>query len=148
MSKHDPTLDRFDFERIAAEGKVARAEFLKANCGPPLRTLEVAALVASLGAVLIFGHASTSRRMLDATARLERMATRLENAASITPAAARDVAHFMGEARYDCLQVTCRSDLEARNHVARARIETRLRTIARLPDITASNRHRTSGMGE
>jgi hypothetical protein len=145
MSKHDPTLDRFDFARLAAEAQADRAEFLKRNCGPPLRIVEVAALAAALGAVLIFGHASGDRRMLDATTRLERTATMLEQASNITPATARDIAVFVGQSEYDCRQVACRSEVEARNRVARTRIERRLETIARLPEITAISHVRTSG---
>jgi hypothetical protein len=88
----------------------------------------VAIGVAVLAAPIVAGiagiGANDARRVLEATAQMEQLATKLEHAKKIAPETKLEIARLTRLPWYDCKQIACRASLEARNRAARIRLET------------------------
>lgn len=86
----------------------------------------VAALAAPLVANIVGIGANNQQRVLEATVRMERLATDLEHAKKIAPTTRLEVARLIGQPWYDCNQLACRAALDARNRLARERLQAAL----------------------
>ena len=86
----------------------------------------VAALAAPIIASIAGIGANNAQRVLEATVRMERLATDLEHAKKIAPETKVEIARLTREPWYDCNQLACRAALETRNRAARERLQAAL----------------------
>jgi hypothetical protein len=90
--------------------------------------LGIAALAVLIAASISGGIAGivpyNQQRVLEATALMEQLATKLEHAKRIAPETKFEIARLIRQPWYDCSQVACRTALETRNRAARARLQT------------------------
>ncbi len=86
--------------------------------------------VAAFGAPIVVGLAgigsNNQQRMLEATVRMERLATELEHANQIAPETKLEVTRVIHYPWFDCKQMACRKTLEMRNRAARERLQAAL----------------------
>ncbi len=83
-----------------------------------------AAVLACTGAFALFLAYGSSNRPLEATVQMERLAAKVERAKAIDPATAHEIARLIGQPWYDCNQVACSAQMQARNGLARDRLQT------------------------
>ena len=83
----------------------------------------VAVLAAPIVANIAGIGANNAQRVLEATVRMERLATELEHAKKIAPTTRLEIARLIGHPWYDCNQLACRTTLEMRNRAARERLQ-------------------------
>jgi hypothetical protein len=98
-------------------------------------TIKSLAGMAACGAFAVF-VASTGPGPMEATSRMERLATQIERAQTIQPEAAAEIARLTGNASYDCTKVACGKGLTDRNREARARLDSSMAqkmTVAMAP---------------
>lgn len=89
-------------------------------------------VIAGLAALILMGMVGiivgsgpyNEQRVLEATAQMERLATKLEHAKTVAPETKFEIVRLIRRPWYDCNQVACRTALEMRNRSARARLET------------------------
>ena len=79
--------------------------------------------LAAMAALGVFLASGSTTRPLDATIRMEQLASRLEHSQAIHPDTAHAVARLIAKPWYDCNQVACSAQLRIRNDMARARLE-------------------------
>lgn len=91
--------------------------------------LAIAAVVGvtALAAPIIAGIAgagiNNEQRVLEATVRMERLATGLEHADTIAPETKLKMTRLILHPWYDCNQVACRKTLQMRNRAAREHLQ-------------------------
>ena len=83
-----------------------------------------AAIAALIAASTADTGANNERRALEATIRMERLATNLEHAKRIAPETKLEIVGLIGQPRYNCDQVACRSATATRNRAVRTRLQT------------------------
>jgi hypothetical protein len=83
----------------------------------------IAALAAPILASVAGIGANNAQRVLEATVRMERLATHLEHAKTIAPETKREIERLTRQPWYDCNQLACRKTLETRNRTARERLK-------------------------
>ena len=64
-----------------------------------------------------------TRRPLEATTQMERLAVKVSKAKFIHPATAAQIEELMTLPPYDCAQVACVSELQHRNSIVRSRLD-------------------------
>ena len=85
----------------------------------------LAALILMAMVGIIVGSAPyNEQRVLEATAQMERLATKLEHAKTVAPETKFEIVRLIRRPWYDCNQVACRTALEMRNRAVRARLQT------------------------
>lgn len=87
--------------------------------------LASAIAAASLSVALIAG-CTVATRPLEATVRMEQLAAKVEHLKVIPPETAQAIMRLMSQDGYDCRQVTCGAQLQARNDAVRQRLMTLL----------------------
>lgn len=97
-------------------------------------------VIAVIGAVGLFWAASGPVRPLEATARMEQLAANVERAKSIHPDTAREIARLIAQPWYDCNQVACSAQLQARNSAVRNRLNTVIATKTPLNDFPGARK--------
>jgi hypothetical protein len=112
--------DRLDFDRASQTDVVGRKI---AGPTPAYKAAIAAGLIATCAVVLAFGTRPERQRALEATTRMERLATALGRAQTIAPATARQIAHLIGQPQYDCARIRCGTILDARNRKARTKLK-------------------------
>jgi hypothetical protein len=90
------------------------------------------ALIMTVPALVWAG--SSKVHPLEATVQMERFAGKAEHAKTIHPDTARAIARLMLRPRYDCNQVGCSEQLQARNSAVRNRLETLIANHTPLDD--------------
>ena len=85
-------------------------------------TIKSLAGMAACGAFAIF-VASTGPGPMEATSRMERLATQIERAQTIQPEAAAEIARLTANGSYNCNKVSCGKALAARNREVRTRLD-------------------------
>ena len=103
----------------------------------PLRGVFAAITIGGTAAWL-WAVCGTSRP-IEATIQMEQLAARAEQARSIHPDTARDLARMLALPQYDCAQAACSADLQARNSAARARLEALIARKTRTAAFAASS---------
>ena len=86
----------------------------------------VAALAAPKVANIAGIAADNQQRVLEATVRMERLATELEHSKKIAPETIVEIERLTRQPWYDCNQQACRASLDARNRRARERLQATL----------------------
>jgi len=81
----------------------------------------VTIIVATSGAGWIAASASLTGP-LEATARMERLAGNIERAKMLDPETVTEIRRLIHQSAYDCNQIACNAQLQARNSAARARL--------------------------
>jgi hypothetical protein len=98
----------------------------------PFHVMALAAgLICAFTLVVMFGTRPERQRALEATTRMERLATKLEHAHRIAPETAREIAQLIGQPRYSCTRMTCGDALDARNRKARIKLKMLLGNLSR-----------------
>jgi hypothetical protein len=82
----------------------------------------VAGLIGACTLLVMFGARPERQRALEATTRMERLATNLARAHTIAPATARGIARLIEQPQYHCTRMACGDALDARNRKARIRL--------------------------
>jgi HAMP domain-containing protein len=83
-------------------------------------------IVVSTAALALLLASETTNRPLEATVQMERLATKLEQMKVIHPETAQVIANLVLRPSHDCDQVTCSTQLYARNSAARSRLQAAL----------------------
>jgi hypothetical protein len=78
--------------------------------------------VVSTAALALLLASETTNRPLEATVQMERLATKLEQMKVIHPETVQAIANLVLRPSHDCDQVTCSTQLYARNSAARSRL--------------------------
>jgi hypothetical protein len=105
---------------------VGRVANLAQRPFPAPVTVLAAGLICACTLVVMFGARPERQRALEATTRMERLATKLEHAHKIAPDTAREIAQLIGQPQYSCTRMTCGDALDARNRKARIKLKTLL----------------------
>ena len=85
------------------------------------RCLMAVGICAAVAAIAMVTDGRT--RAAEATAWMERLAVDLDRAAGLTPETVDKLARTIRQPWYDCRQMACNTELEARNRNARTRLE-------------------------
>jgi hypothetical protein len=109
-------------EQIVERAKVIRAATLAKRSSRVYVATVVAGLICACTLLVMFGTRPERQRALEATTRMERLATNLARVHTIAPNTARKVAQLIEQPQYNCTRVTCGAALDARNHKARAKL--------------------------
>jgi hypothetical protein len=103
-------------------------------------------IVVSTAALALLLASETTNRPLEATVQMERLATKLEQMKVIHPETAQAIANLVVRPSYDCDQVTCSTQVYARNSAARSRLQAVLASgqkqaggVMPMTDISASS---------
>jgi len=102
------------------------------------------AIITICGAVALLWAFGSAHRPLDLTVQLERFAASLEHTGPISPATARDLERMLAIPYYDCAQLGCPADVQARNSAVRARLEALIATKTRPGTFAAAAGHVTA----
>ena len=102
------------------------------------------AAIAFSGAVALFWVARGTVPPLEATAQMERLAAKVERAQSIPPDTVREITRLIGQPWYDCNQVACNAQLQARNSAVRNRLKTLIATKTPLNDFAGARKRSSS----
>jgi hypothetical protein len=110
--------------RLARFGVVDRDHLLRQVISEESTMVNVStlALIMVVPALVLAG--SSKIRPLDATVQMERLASKAEHAKTIHPDTVREIARLMSRPSYDCSQVGCSEQLQARNGAVRNRLVT------------------------
>lgn len=146
-----PLIDHDSFERLAQRAKQQRANFMRNNAGLTFLTAGSIGLACVIALVLVpettasrqnalqtvAQRASQStKRTIEATEQIEKLATLVEHAKAIAPNTAQEISQLIRQPSYDCNQIACWADLERRNYRARSKLQALLAKKA-LPDKAA-----------
>ena len=137
-------VDKMNFEGIAHQAKVQRAEFLRKNPEVILAMSGFAGLICAIG--LFFAPTEAGNKIENrsevrtstATAQIEKINALLEGVHAIGPNPAHEIAQLVHQPIYDCNQVPCSSSLQRRNYLAKSKLQVILAQKA-LPDEVEPN---------
>jgi hypothetical protein len=118
-------------EQIVERAKLIRAETLAKRPSRVYVTTVVAGLICTCTLLLVFATRPESQRALEATTRIERLATKLARAHTIPVGTARQITRLIDLPWYDCAQMKCGTALEARNRKARIKLKMLLGNLSR-----------------
>jgi hypothetical protein len=96
----------------SAEQRMAWSRWLKA----------LVMVVAASSAVMVSAAIPNPAAPSEATTRMERLAAKIDRAGALDPRTALAIAGLVEQPAYDCAQVACGAQLQARNGAARARL--------------------------
>jgi len=120
----DPDLSGHDIAQVIKRAEAARAEFLFAHPGSTLKAIVLSVSVCSLAFLLVVGARSPRHQVFENTVVMERLATNLARAETISPKTLDEVSQLLRRPGHDCRQSTCEASLEKRNLAARGRLQT------------------------
>jgi hypothetical protein len=89
-----------------------------------LKAIGYGALAFGLAFVLFARAGSRRHQTFENTVVIERLATRLAHADTISPETAAEISQLLRRRDYDCRQLACDALLEKRNLAARSRLQT------------------------
>ena len=105
------------------QAKIARVQFLFGPRGRGLKAIGLSALACVVVFLLAGGGGSHRHQAFENTVLIERLATRLAHADTISPETAGEVSQLLRRRDYDCRQLACDTLLEKRNLAARNRLQ-------------------------
>ena len=117
-------LSEREIAQVIEQAKIARVRFLFDPRGRGLKAIGYGALAFGLAFVLVAGTGSRRHQAFENTAVIERLATRLAHAGTISPGTAAEISQLLRRRDYDCRQLACDASLEKRNLAARSRLQT------------------------
>ena len=125
MIDNQPThslIDRDNFVQIALQAKLQRANFLRKNAGIAFVMAGSIGLVCVLTLFLSAANntngqskletvaqmeSQSTKRIVEATAQIEKLATILERTKAVGPNTAHEITQLIRQPSYDCDQVAC-----------------------------------------
>jgi hypothetical protein len=108
---------------VIEQAKVARVQFLFDPKGRALKAIGMSSLACVLAFLLLVGAGSHRNQAFENTVIIERLATRLTHADTISPETAAEVSQLLRRRDYDCRQLACDALVEKRNLAARNRLQ-------------------------
>jgi hypothetical protein len=125
-----PNSDLTAFDEVVARTNLVKRKILGPRPFPAHKTAIAAGLIGTCALVLAFGTRPERQRALEATTRMERLATALDHSLTIAPDTAREIAHLIGQPQYHCSRIRCGAALDVRNRKARIKLKTLLGTAS------------------
>ncbi len=119
----DARVSHDDLVQVIRRAEVARLQFLVDNSGSAMRAIGWSAFAFGLALLAVAGFGSSPRQMLENTAAMEQLATKLSGDGTIAPAAVGQIAELLRRPDYDCREDRCDTALEERNAAARRELE-------------------------
>jgi len=116
-------LSHDDLAQVIRRAEMARVQFLRENSGIALRAISWSALTFGLALLVVAGVEPSQRQVLENTALMEQLATKLAPIERITPATLSQITDLLRRPDYDCRQIRCDARLEKRNAAARVQLE-------------------------
>jgi hypothetical protein len=110
-------------EQIVERAKLIRTASLAKGPSRAYVATLVSGLIGACTLLVMFGAEPERQRALEATTRMERLATRLGHVHSIAPETAREIARLLGQPQYSCTRMACGDALDARNRKARIKLK-------------------------
>ena len=118
---HSPNFDRVAVDEVVEGASLVGQRILRPS--PTYKAAIAAGLIGGCVLVLAFGTRPERQRALEATARMERLATTLARAQTIAPDTARQIAHLIRQPQYDCARIRCGAILDRRNRKTRMKFK-------------------------
>jgi hypothetical protein len=131
-------LSGHEIAQVVKRAEVARAEFLASHPRHALKAIGLSASIFGLALLLVVGARSPHNQVFENTVAMERLATSLAHAATISPKTGDEIAQLLRRPAYDCRQLTCEAWLEKRNLAARDRLQLVLARNALQADAAAN----------
>src|SRR5512140_3531801 len=110
----DVNLSHDDLAQLIRRAEMARMQFLYENSGIALRAISWSALAFGLALLVVAGLGPSQRQVVENTALMEQLATKLAPIEKIAPGTLSQVADLLGRPDYDCRQIRCDARLEKR----------------------------------
>jgi hypothetical protein len=123
-----PNSDRAAFDEIVVPANFVRRKLFRPTSVH--KAAIAAGLIGTCGLVLVFGTRPERQRVLEATTRMERLATKLQHTHTVAPDTVREIARLIEQSQYDCARMRCGTALDVRNRKARIKLKTLLGTAS------------------
>src|SRR5262249_20812521 len=113
-----------DLDHVIKRAELARAQFFLEN--PKRAWKAIGWNAVAFGALLLvaIGAGSGRHQALERTVVIERLATTLARARTISPGTLHEISQLLVRPDYDCRQIGREASLQQRNALARARLQT------------------------
>jgi hypothetical protein len=141
MPSTDADLSGHDLAQVIRRAEAARAEFISAHPKPTLKAIGLSVSVLGLAFLLVVAARSPRHQIFENTVVMERLATSLAHAETISPRTAGEISQLLRRPDYDCRQFTCEASLGKRNLAVRGRLQTMLARNALPADAAESRPH-------
>jgi len=119
-------LSNHDIVQVIKRAEIARSEFLRERPAGVLKALGVSVSVFGLAFLLVVGARWPRHQLFENTVGMERLATSLGQAETISIKTVNEISYLLRQPEYDCRQLSCDPWLEKRNFAARGRLQTAL----------------------
>jgi hypothetical protein len=116
-------LSEREIAHVIAQAKVARVQFLFDPKARALKAIGLSSVACVLAFLLIAGAGSHRHQAFENTVIIERLATRLAHADTISSETAGEISQLLRRPDYDCRQLACDALVEQRNLAARNRLQ-------------------------
>jgi hypothetical protein len=112
-----------EIAQVVEQAKIARARFLCEPHGRGWKAIGLSTLACILALLVVVGARSPRQQVLENTALIEQLATRLAQAQTIAPDTAAEISQLLRRPDYDCRRFMCDARLEKRNLAARSKLQ-------------------------
>jgi hypothetical protein len=112
-----------EIAQVIERAKIVRIQFLRDHHGRALRAIGFSALAFGLTFLAMVGAGSPRHQILDNTALIERLATKLAHAEAIPATTVEEISQLLRRPQYDCRQSACEAWLQQRNLAARTKLQ-------------------------
>jgi homoserine kinase len=123
ISSSGADLSEREIAQVIEQAKVARVRFLFGPQGRGLKAIGLSSLACVVAFLVVAGAGSGRHQAFENTVIIERLATRLAHADTISPETAGEISQLLRRRDYDCRQLACDAQLEKRNLAARNRLQ-------------------------